>query len=128
MQSSLPGGLYIDRDAISHHSCSDVTTLHELHAFKLVIPLDAPLLLEDASGERGLVERPVLVTPHVTQLMGCEGHTIAFFWEAESRTGLELGAQWSPGIHTLDGRSASTLHALAGLAREHIRDPGAVET
>ena len=117
---------HIDRDTIAHHSFSDVTSRHELHAFKLVVPLDAPLMVEDARGVCGEVRAPVLVSPHVAQRMGCEGRTLALCWEPETRAGLELGVHWSSGMHVLEGSRARGLVELARGASELVGEPGAV--
>ncbi len=117
--------LFLHDDGIVHRTHDAFTTRHALHAHKLVIPVDAPILLTSKHGDESWIDTPVLVTAHTAQSMGSEGVGMAVFWEPEHRWGRSISAQWSntagrhPGVHLLEGRLARELIGLAREAHQH---------
>lgn len=110
-----------------HPTFADATGLHAMHAYKLVVPLDAPLCTELADGRVHVDEAPVLVGPHLEQAMGCAGRAIALFWTPELAGNLDgLGAGERP--LRLGGADARWLRDALLAWREDLSEADAVDT
>ena len=120
--------LYAGPRGFVHRPFGAHTSAHALHAHKLVIPVDAPILLDEPSGgPPQILDHPVFVPAHRTQAMGSEGEALALFWEPEPVLGRALGQAHARRCHVLGGSRGRWLRGLARRAREHVSDEDAMK-
>lgn len=108
--------LYIGANGITHLARDTATSHHATHAHKLVVPLDAPIVLSTGTRAEDIMA-PVFVPANVSQSMGSEGSTLALFWEPEHPLGRALNAA-SGSIHVIEG---SAQRFVVGAIQEIVR-------